>query len=227
MKVYHGSDVQIEKIDLLKSREYTDFGRGFYVTNIRGHAHRRAVNIAVENNTQPIVTQFEYIEAYQINAELSVKSFATPSEEWVNFVMMNRDVSIIQPAHSYDIVEGPVANDWVTWQIKRYQKGRITIKQLIAELQYREQTHQICFCTLQSLLSLEIIDDDQRFDNEDLYSMLISSLMNDYKFSEREATHRLYRSAVFARLSDKDTKMYEKAWQDIYKMLQTELKKKL
>ena len=224
MKVYHGSDVHIEKIDLLKGREHTDFGRGFYVTNIRGHAHRRAVNMAIENNTQPIVTQFEYIEAYPINAGLSVKYFVDPSEEWVNFVMMNRDVRMIQPAHSYDIVEGPVANDWVTWQIKRYQKGKITIKQLISELQYREQTHQICFCTLQSLIALEVVDDNLRFDNEDMYSMIITSLMNDYNFSEREATNRLYRSAVFARLSDKDTKVPEESWQEIYKILQTELK---
>jgi len=46
MKVYHGSDIRIEKIDLQKSRDFLDFGKGFYVTLIRKHAHQRALNIA-------------------------------------------------------------------------------------------------------------------------------------------------------------------------------------
>ena len=44
MKVYHGSDVRIEKIDLTKSGDFKDFGRGFYVTGIRKHAHQRAID---------------------------------------------------------------------------------------------------------------------------------------------------------------------------------------
>jgi len=35
MLVFHGSDIRIDKIDLAKSEFYKDFGRGFYVTNIR------------------------------------------------------------------------------------------------------------------------------------------------------------------------------------------------
>ena len=33
MKVYHGSDIRIDTIDLSKSKPSKDFGRGFYVTN--------------------------------------------------------------------------------------------------------------------------------------------------------------------------------------------------
>ncbi|MCL2072327.1 MAG: DUF3990 domain-containing protein [Marinilabiliaceae bacterium] len=36
MRVFHGSDTRIEKIDLTKGKEHPDFGRGFYVTNVRG-----------------------------------------------------------------------------------------------------------------------------------------------------------------------------------------------
>ena len=35
MKVYHGSDTAIEKIDLNRCEVGKDFGRGFYVTNLR------------------------------------------------------------------------------------------------------------------------------------------------------------------------------------------------
>ena len=224
MRVFHGSDILIEKIDLTKGKEHPDFGRGFYVTNIRGHAHQRAVNIAIENNTKPVITEFEYIEAYPVNTGLAVKHFDRHSEEWVHFVIMNRDASIVQPAHSYDIVEGPVADDWVTYQIKRYQKGRISIEQLIQKLRYREATHQICFCTLESLLALVPIEDETRFDREDLFSLIIENLEIDYQLTPLEAAHQLYRSAVFARLSDAETKLYEKPWQEIYEMLQKELK---
>ena len=38
MILYHGSNLKIEKIDLLKCRPYKDFGRGFYCTTIRKQA---------------------------------------------------------------------------------------------------------------------------------------------------------------------------------------------
>jgi hypothetical protein len=41
MRVFHGSDTFIERIDLAKGAEYLDFGQGFYVTAIRKHAHKR------------------------------------------------------------------------------------------------------------------------------------------------------------------------------------------
>jgi hypothetical protein len=50
MRVFHGSDVRIEKIDLSKGGELKDFGRGFYVTNVRKHAYRRSMDIADQHN---------------------------------------------------------------------------------------------------------------------------------------------------------------------------------
>jgi len=38
MKVYHGSYTAIDKIDLEQCEVGRDFGRGFYVTNIRSQA---------------------------------------------------------------------------------------------------------------------------------------------------------------------------------------------
>lgn len=35
MILYHGSNVAIDKIDLAKCRPYKDFGKGFYLTDIR------------------------------------------------------------------------------------------------------------------------------------------------------------------------------------------------
>jgi hypothetical protein len=45
MKVYHGSYIKIDKIDLSKSQPRKDFGKGFYVTKFRKHAENWAAII--------------------------------------------------------------------------------------------------------------------------------------------------------------------------------------
>ena len=40
MILYHGSYIAISKPDLLHSRPYVDFGRGFYTTPFRDQAER-------------------------------------------------------------------------------------------------------------------------------------------------------------------------------------------
>jgi len=56
MKVYHGSDVKIETIDLSKCRIGTDFGRGFYVTKILKQAEDIADRAASWHGAMPVVT---------------------------------------------------------------------------------------------------------------------------------------------------------------------------
>jgi hypothetical protein len=223
MKVFHGSDIRIEKVDLSQSGDFKDFGRGFYVTDIRKHAHRRAIDIAAEHGTRPVVTEFEYLEAYPETMNMAVKRFDNVSEEWVQFVIMNRDRSIIHPAHAYDIVEGPVANDWITSRIKRYQKSKITIEQLIANLTYREPTHQICFCTHNSLWALELVEDDSRFDVEDISNAIIEAITVESKMEPLVAVRRLYNSATYAQLSNPDTGLYSRTWEDVYALFKQEM----
>lgn len=42
MKLYHSSNVVVEHPDILHSRKYLDFGRGFYLTSIYEQAVRYA-----------------------------------------------------------------------------------------------------------------------------------------------------------------------------------------
>ena len=125
MRVYHGSDVRIERVDLSKSKDFKDFGKGFYVTPIYEHARKWAMRIAEDNKTKPIVTEFEYHNQHLERRELKVKRYHEISEEWALFVVMNREEDIEQPTHLFDIVEGPIANDWVTSQIKNFKKNKI------------------------------------------------------------------------------------------------------
>ncbi|MDR0605257.1 MAG: DUF3990 domain-containing protein [Bacteroidales bacterium] len=84
---------------MLKGREFLDFGRGFYVTNIHKHAHRRTIHIALENTSIPIVTEFEYLENYPANVGLNVKYFYEASKEWIDFVIMSY-ISLTEIIHN-------------------------------------------------------------------------------------------------------------------------------
>ena len=43
MTLYHGSNVNIDKIDLNRCHPDKDFGRGFYLTDIREQAEQMAL----------------------------------------------------------------------------------------------------------------------------------------------------------------------------------------
>jgi hypothetical protein len=221
MRVYHGSDVRIEEIDLAKSGNFKDFGRGFYVTNIRKHAHSRALDIAQTNETQAVVTEFEYIDTYPVTMGMRLKKFETVSQEWVEFIVMNRNRRISHPAHAYDIVEGPIADDWITTQIDRYLKGKITVDFLIKRIEFRELTHQICFCTIESLFALELVNDDKLFVIEDITNEIARSLIVEKNLTEFEAIRLFLNSKTYENITYPNTS--QPSVQEICEMLKNEL----
>jgi hypothetical protein len=224
MRVFHGSDVYIDKIDLDKGKDLRDFGRGFYVTTVRKHAHGRALDLAQRNGTKPVVTEFEYYQALARNIGMSVKMFDGVSYEWLEFVIMNRNPNIEQPAHSYDIVEGAIADDWVTRQIERYQRGYISSELLIEKLTYREPTYQICFCTVESLATLERIDNDNiRFSIEDISDYIVESLLNESNISEEEAMRKFYLSDFYLQLTNAGSLLLDKPHEELYRLFKNEI----
>ncbi len=158
MRVFHGSDILIRDIDLAKSGRIKDFGPGFYVTTIQKHAIQRAVETAEMHGTKPVVTEYEYSENFALNAKMSIKKFENIDKEWAEFIILNRNKDIVQPAHNFDIIEGAIADDWISKQILRYQKGKISMDELIKKLTFKEPTYQICFCTPESLYALETVE---------------------------------------------------------------------
>ena len=156
MKLYHGSNVVIEKIDLAKCKPYKDFGRGFYLSADKKQAMRMAEQKTLQLMMgEPIVSEFEFDETLLQSDELKVKIFDDYSVEWANFILQNRDIHSQHPTHDYDIVYGPIADDGVTFQLRRYQSGAISIEELVRELQYaRGITFQYFFGTPLALSKL-------------------------------------------------------------------------
>ena len=125
--------------------------------------------------------------------------------------------------HDYDIVEGSAADDKVQNRISLYLDGVITKTDFIEELKWHENTHQICFCTLKSLLTLQQADRKQISLLSHIGEPIVEKLVTDFNLDELTATDKFFSSNTFSKLSDKETKLYEKDWGEIYKMLLSEL----
>lgn len=147
MILYHGSNVEIVKINLAKCRPYKDFGKGFYLTDIRRQAERMAARTAKMFRGEPILTSFEFDLDTAEKQGLKIKVFDSPNEEWARFVMANRDINVVQPCHDYDIVIGPVADDTIARLLRMFTENFISEQQLVKELTFTEVTSQYFFHT--------------------------------------------------------------------------------
>ena len=136
--LYHGSNVSIEQIDLSLSRKGKDFGCGFYLNANRQQAMDMAIRTTQRMRSgTPTVTAYLFDESILNQSGLNIKIFDDYSVEWAEFVLMNRKNTSDTPAHPYDIVIGPIANDTVGVQIRRFIMGYISMERLIEELKYR------------------------------------------------------------------------------------------
>ena len=156
MRLFHGSNVEVAVPDIAKSKPYKDFGQGFYLSADKGQAMRMAEQKTLQLLMgEPTVSEFEFDETLLQSDALKVKIFEDYSVEWANFIIQNRDIHGQHPTHDYDIVYGPIADDGVTFQLRRYQSGAISIEELVRELQYaRGITFQYFFGTPLALSKL-------------------------------------------------------------------------
>ena len=109
---------------------------------------------------EPIVTAFLFDEnILQAPSELNIRVFETYTQEWAEFVMLNRKNRTYIQAHDYDIVTGPIANDKVGLQITRYQLNYIPMAELIRQLSFIRPTFQYYFGTERAIALLQRIEE--------------------------------------------------------------------
>lgn len=159
MKLYHGSNMRVTEPDLKRSKPFKDFGQGFYLSAEEQQAKDQAISkVDQMMKGQPIVNEFLFDETLMTSGELKVKVFNDYSVEWAEFVLMNRDSKRDQTSHDYDIVYGPIADDGVNYQLRRYWGGVITLPKLIEELKYAKGiTFQYFFGTERALKTLKAL----------------------------------------------------------------------
>ena len=142
MKLYNGSAFKIENPKISTSGFYKDFGYGFYCTNIEKQAKRWAAT----RGKQHIVNVYSYVE----DKNLNILKFDNMTEEWLDFVVNCRRGKM----HTYDIVEGPMADDQIWDYVEDYAADKISKEAFWALVKFKYPTHQIVFCTEEALQTL-------------------------------------------------------------------------
>ena len=153
MILYHGSFLEIAQPDLVHSRSNVDFGRGFYVTPLYEQAAKWCGKFK-RRGKEGIISKYEYDESRE--SELKVLKFDAYSEEWLDFIVdCRRGI-----AHSYDIVEGPMADDTIYNYIQNYIDGKISRAAFWELAKFNHPTHQISFHTVSALSTLRYVGNE-------------------------------------------------------------------
>lgn len=138
IRLFHGSNVAIETIDLSRSKRGKDFGHGFYLNENPEQAMAMAIRTTrFLSEGKPTLSCFEFNDVMANEKGLKIKKFTDYSEEWAEFVVMNRKNNSDFQAHPYDIVIGPIADDTVGVQIRRFIMGYLSASALVQELKFK------------------------------------------------------------------------------------------
>ena len=159
MKLYHGSNAEIEQVDITKCMPNKDFGCGFYTTLLVEQAWRMAERRARIGGGKPTVTLFEVPDDLLTISGLNCKVFDDkPTIEWAIFIRNNRDRKFTDYASlgcnldcKYDVVVGPVADDTVGLLIRQFSRGTIDAEYLRNEFNFGKLTNQYTFHTEKAL----------------------------------------------------------------------------
>jgi len=154
MILYHGTNTDFQQIRLDMSRVGKDFGFGFYLTTDKQVATRQAERKLLQYGTGAKIVQSYYLDEQKLDG-FKVLRFDSYTEEWADFILLNRQNKERRSLHDYDVIIGPIANDTVGFQIRRYTEGIITKSQFLQEIMYHQVTMQYFFGTVRALTILE------------------------------------------------------------------------
>lgn len=148
MIVFHSSTCIVEHPDVSFSRDYLDFGKGFYVTTIEEQARKYAQRFLLRGKKA-------YLNRYELSDDLRkyiTISFDSYNESWLDFVAICR---VGKDLSDYDMVLGGIANDKVFRTIDLFFSGEITKDEALRNLLYDKPNVQICLRS-QHLLDTEL-----------------------------------------------------------------------
>ena len=138
MKLYHSSNSVVENPDIQHSRNYLDFGRGFYLTSLYEQAVRYAQRF--KRRGQPSwLNTYELLEYSE--QQWNVKQFDTYDREWLDVVAQCREGKDVG---DYDLVIGGIANDRVFMTLDRYFTGEISQEEALGLLRFEKPNIQYC-----------------------------------------------------------------------------------
>ena len=153
MILYHGSNMIVDKPQLIEQNRYLDFGYGFYTTTNKAQAENFAQKVVVRRGGKPLVNIYEIDD--NIDGDLNIRRFFSPDEEWLDFVSSHRNGTYA--GERYDLIIGAVANDDVYRTLQVYSSGLLTKEQAIEALKIKKLFDQYVFATDKALLQLRFM----------------------------------------------------------------------
>ena len=150
--LYHGTDCEIERIELGKSLPRRDFGVGFYMTRNKTQAENWAKSKKSRKASQYAIL---YVYEAEPDDEIRIKLFESMTEEWLEMIRRNRLLDGVQ--HPYDIVIGPEADDNSWAFLKAYIQGERSAKETLEQLSASEKRDQVSFHTERALRCLRLV----------------------------------------------------------------------
>ncbi len=148
--VYHGGTDVVDKPICSAGRANLDFGRGFYLTDIRKQAVSWARNIKDLRRASRALLNVYKLDKEAILKEAKCKIFTAYDEDWLDFIIANRNGE--NAAAQYDYIEGGVANDRVINSINMFMQGYYSKEYTLRLLSLHQPNNQIC------ITSQELID---------------------------------------------------------------------
>lgn len=151
--VYHGTVSDFTNIDLRKSHDRRDFGKGFYTTVLENQSKEWGYRLSLRTREKSYyVYKYEFIP----NDKLKIKRFNTLSRDWLEFIKNNRIKGGLQ--HTYDVVIGPVADDNTMETVQLYMTGILKANEAVDRLRYNKVNNQISFHTLDGIKALRFVE---------------------------------------------------------------------
>jgi len=149
VELYHGSYCEIKNPNISYSRDSLDFGRGFYLTDIKKQAIEW-VDRFIRRGKRGCINIYT-INLEELSTRYKIKKFDSYDMEWLDFILDCRNGS--KKYLNYDVVIGGIADDKVYNTIELYEFELITKDEALNRLKYHKPNNQICI-TNQEILDM-------------------------------------------------------------------------
>lgn len=137
MILYHSSYVSVTKPDTIHSRDYLDFGKGFYLTSI----HEQATKYAQRFSRRQKEAWLNSYEFEFKSSEWKILNLDVYDKDWLNFIANCRAG---KDDTNFDLVIGGIANDKVIQTLDRYFNGELSENEALGLLRYEKPNIQYC-----------------------------------------------------------------------------------
>lgn len=137
MKLYHSSNMAVTNPDTAHSRDYLDFGKGFYLTTLLDQAEKYA-NRFMRRDEESWLNIYELVFD---PSEWKIRRFEKYDLEWLEFISKCRAGN---DDTDFDMVIGGIANDKVIRTLDRYFAGELSADATIGMLRFEKPNNQYC-----------------------------------------------------------------------------------